>query len=90
MQANLAVEIVREALRDEALRGEIVKLVRASLEAAPTNDADEPLIDAVAAGRLLGMSAPAVRASAYRGSIPCQRVGRLLRFRRSDLLRRRS
>jgi hypothetical protein len=87
--ANLAVEIVREALRDEALRGEILKLVRDALAAAPANDVPEPLIDAKAAAEMLGMTVPAVRASAYRGSIPCQRVGRLLRFRRSDLLRRR-
>jgi hypothetical protein len=53
----------------------------------PSNDV-ELLVDAHEAGRLLGMSPAAVRAAAYRKSIPCVRHGRLLRFRPSDLARR--
>lgn len=86
MSASTA--LVREGLLD-LLRSkdpEVVKLLR---EALPQNDVDEPLIDAREAGKLLGLSAPAVRAAAWRGTIPCTRVGRTLRFRRSDLLKRR-
>jgi excisionase family DNA binding protein len=52
----------------------------------PANDTEE-LLDAPAAGKVLGMTASAVRQAAYRGSIPAVKVGRRLRFRRSDLPR---
>jgi excisionase family DNA binding protein len=78
------VELVRAALRDPAVRADILELVSS---AAPVNDtATEPLLDAVEAAKILGMTAPAVRAAAYRETLPCVRVGRLLRFRRSELL----
>jgi hypothetical protein len=35
------------------------------------------------------MTAGAVRQAAYRGAIPCVRIGRRLRFRRSELVARR-
>jgi len=79
------VELVREALKDPAVRAE----VRAIIEEAPKPSNDvELLVDAHEAGRILGMSPAAVRAAAYRKSIPCVRHGRLLRFRPSDLARR--
>lgn len=84
---SAAGQLVREALRDPAGREEIIALVRGALASA--EDLHEPLIDATEAGKILGMSAPAVRAAAYRETLPCVRVGRLLRFRRSDLLHRR-
>jgi excisionase family DNA binding protein len=78
------VELVREALRDPTVRADILELVKS---AASVNDPGiEPLLDAVEAAKILGMSAPAVRAAAYRATLPCVRVGRLLRFRRSELL----
>ncbi len=78
------VELVRAALRDPAVRADILELVSS---AAPVNDtATEPLLDAVEAAKILGMTPPAVRAAAYRETLPCVRVGRLLRFRRSELL----
>jgi hypothetical protein len=84
---SAAAQLVREALRDPEVRAEVLAILR---DALPTNDAGtEPLIDAREAAKILDMTVPAVRAAAYRGSVPCQRVGRLLRFRRSDLLRRR-
>jgi excisionase family DNA binding protein len=84
---SAASELVREALRDPALREEILAIVRAERRSLPANDIDavEPLIDAREAGKILGMSAPAVRAAAFRGTIPFVHVGRLLRFRRSEL-----
>lgn len=48
----------------------------------------EPLIGAETAARLLDMKPSALRKAAYRGTIPCVRVGRLLRFKASDLARR--
>jgi hypothetical protein len=84
---SAAIELVREALRDPGLREEIVAIVRADQRSNSANDVDtfEPLIDAREAGKILGMSAPAVRAAAFRGTMPCVHVGRLLRFRRSEL-----
>ena len=84
---SVAAELVREALRDPALREEIKAIVRAEQQSASANDVDtvEPLIDAREAGKILGTSAPAVRAAAFRGTIPFVHVGRLLRFRRSEL-----
>ena len=84
---SAAIELVREALRDPGLREEIMAIVRAGQRASAANDVDtvEPLIDAREAGKILGMSAPAVRAAAFRGTIPSTHVGRLLRFRRSEL-----
>ena len=84
---SAAVELVREALRDPRLREEIMAIVRAEQQSNSANDVGtfEPLIDAREAGKILGMSAPAVRAAAFRGTIPCTHVGRLLRFRRSEL-----
>ena len=82
--ADALVELVRAALRDPAVRADILELVSS---AAPVNDtATEPLLDAVEAAKILGMTPPAVRAAAYRETLPCVRVGRLLRFRRSELL----
>jgi excisionase family DNA binding protein len=85
---SVAAELVREALRDPALREEIRAIVGAGQQSSSANDVDaiEPLIDAREAGRILGTSAPAVRAAAFRGTIPFVHVGRLLRFRRSELM----
>jgi excisionase family DNA binding protein len=85
---SVAAELVREALRDPALREEIRAIVGAEQRSSAANDVDaiEPLIDAREAGKILGTSAPAVRAAAFRGTIPFVHVGRLLRFRRSELM----
>jgi hypothetical protein len=78
------VELVRDALRDPTVRADILELIASAVP--KTNKAEEPLLDAHAAGKILGRSAPAIRMAAYRNAIPCVRVGRLLRFRRSELL----
>jgi excisionase family DNA binding protein len=51
------------------------------LQPAPATE----LVDAVEAGRLLGMSAGAIRAAARRGTIPAVKVGRRVRFSRAAL-----
>lgn len=79
-----AAQLVREALQDPELRDEILALVRTAI---PKNDVVEPLIDARKAAEILGMTVPAVRAAAWRGSIPCRHVGRLLRFAPGELRR---
>ena len=58
------------------------------LEAKLTSHSTEALLDVEGAAKLLGMSEVAVRSAAYRGTLPCVRVGSRLRFRPSDLLRR--
>ena len=87
MSANAAiVELVRGALRDPSIRDEIKAIVVGDQAHETQTPGPEPLIDAHAAGKLLGMSAAAVRAAAFRGTLPCHHVGRLLRFRTSELL----
>lgn len=90
VSANAAIVVlVRDALRDQSIRDEIKAIVSrqdAPSDAVPGN---EPLIDAHAAGKLLGMSAAAVRAAAFRGTLPSHHIGRLLRFRPSELLPQR-
>ena len=81
------VRLVREALRHQSIRDEIRAIASANNAELAHSAADtEPLVDAHAAGRLLGMSAAAVRAAAFRGTLPSHHVGRLLRFRPSELL----
>jgi excisionase family DNA binding protein len=53
---------------------------------APQVTGSEPLIDTREAAKLLSMSVAAVRAAAYRGTLRSHHVGRLLRFRPSELL----
>lgn len=86
MSVPLTIDIVaavKEALRDVAVREQIRAIV---LECAspPANDTEE-LLDARAAASFLGITPGALRMAVYRGTIPCIRVGRRLRFRRSHL-----
>ena len=66
----------------EDLRQRIAEL-ESRLTTSPANDT---LLDTAGAAKLLAMTPEAVRQAAYRGTIPCVRVGRRLRFRRSELL----
>jgi hypothetical protein len=80
------VELVREALKDPSIRTEIRGIVSEDQPEPSTRKEEEALIDVDAAGKLLGMSAVAVRAAAYRGTLPSHHIGRRLRFRPSELL----
>jgi excisionase family DNA binding protein len=86
--ARLVVALLREALKDPGIGADIKAIAFDGRESKvmALADAVEPFIDAREAGKILGMSAPAVRAAAFRGTLPSVHVGRLLRFRRSDLL----
>ena len=68
-----AQEILTDAVRI-AVREEVKSLL-----------ADE-LIDVSEAAKLLSMSEGAIRKSVERGTLPCVRIGRRVRFRRRDLL----
>jgi hypothetical protein len=57
------------------------------LEARLSDRRPEALLDVNGAAQMLHMSPTAVRSAAYRGSLPCVRVGTRLRFRPSDLVR---
>ena len=68
----------------EAMAAELAPLIAAHLVAV-TREA-EPLIDAEAAGVLLGVPATWVRAQARAGAIPHVRLGHYVRFDRAELL----
>ena len=75
-----------------ALPDEVAKLRArvAELEARTAQPADDgSLLNAKDAAALLQMTTTALRQAAYRGAIPCVRIGRRLRFRRSELLKLR-
>jgi excisionase family DNA binding protein len=59
----------------------------ARLVRAPDAEADR-LISAKEAALLLGMTERAVRQAAHRGTLPAVHLGRRLRFKRGDLLKR--
>ena len=71
----------------EELRRTVASVQRAELGAFPAGN--DRLVDADEAAQVLGMTPMAVRKAATRGSLPAERLGRRLRFRLSDLLRRR-
>lgn len=62
------------------------RIVTLEAKLAPSSE-PEQLLTAVEAAKLLSLSVAAIRQAAYRGTIPCVRVGRRLRFKRSELLR---
>jgi excisionase family DNA binding protein len=87
MGAAMTIDIVaavKEALRDSDVREQIRAIVL-ECAPAPANDVED-LLDARTAAAFLGMTPAALRMAVYRGSIPCVRIGRRLRFRRSDLI----
>jgi excisionase family DNA binding protein len=89
MSAAVVIDIlaaVKEALRDPVVRDQIRAIV-VECGPAPANDT-EHLLDAAAAAEVLGMTKSALRMAVYRGTIPCVRVGRRLRFRLSELVTR--
>ncbi len=80
------VAVVKEALRDSEVRDQIRAIVL-EVAPAPANDVED-LLDARAAAAFLGMTPAALRMAVYRGTIRCLRIGRRLRFRRSELMGR--
>lgn len=64
----------------------VASIVRETLESERGDQIDDGLIDAETAAELLAMTPAAVRKAASRGSLPCRRIGRKLRFLRTELL----
>jgi hypothetical protein len=69
---------------EDLIRRIVADAMRAELRASPL--AADRLVDAEEAGKLLGMSAAAVRKAAVRGQIPSRKVGRRRRFAIGELL----
>ena len=65
------------------LRDEIRTIVREEIARAPFADR---LLDAAEAAQRLGLSEAALRKAVARGTVPCHRLGRRVRFRLSELL----
>jgi hypothetical protein len=58
------------------------------LEARLSESRPEALLDVNGAANILHMTPTPVRSAAYRGSLPCMRIGSRLRFGPSDLVGR--
>lgn len=71
-----------EALASPEVRAALLEALQ---QAVPKNDTHELMTTAEAA-TLLRKTPLAVRRAATRGTLPVRRIGRSLRFRRSDLL----
>jgi excisionase family DNA binding protein len=84
---SAAIDLVREALRDPGVKAEVRAIIADVADESEKQMTPEPLVDAVEAARLLGMTAEAVRKAAYRRSIPSVKIGRRYRFRPSELIR---
>ena len=85
MPIDIAAELTQWFLSAET-RHEIRELVREAVRAEIRAALDEELIDTKEAAVLLNMSEAGLRKAVERGQIRCMRVGRRLRFRRSELL----
>ncbi len=81
---DLTQELVR-ALASPEVNDRLSEIVRRAVKDQLEAD-HEPLLTTEQAAQLLTKRADAIRKLAERGSIPCERVGRQLRFRRSALL----
>jgi excisionase family DNA binding protein len=80
------VAALRSAPVQSTMRQMIVEVMRVELEAS-SSDSDR-LVNVEEAADILGMTPSAVRKAAYRGTLPCQRVGRRVRFRLRSLIQR--
>lgn len=80
LASALASAEVKEALA-EVVRGVIRQELRGETLAK-----DDHFVDAEEAARFLGMTVGAVQKAAARGTLPCRRFGRRLRFRLSELV----
>ncbi len=86
MVVDLEKELIA-ALSAPTVQAAIADMVRAVVreELALAGLGDE-LLDVPRAARYLGMTPAALWKATHRGTIPCLRLGRRVRFRRRDLL----
>ncbi len=86
----MAIELsgeLTEWVKSEEAQAEISRIVRDAIREELRAALSEELLDTDEAARLLNMSPGALRKAVERGHVRCERVGRRLRFRRSELLR---
>ncbi len=70
----------------EEVQNQLKLLMREAVKAELAHLLDGELLDAKQAAKVLSMTVGAVHKGVERGQIPCVRMGRSLRFRRSELL----
>ena len=70
----------------EGVQDHLKRLFREAVNAELANMMNGELLNVSEAATLLSMSEGAVRKAAERGQLPCVRLDRRLRFRRSELL----
>jgi excisionase family DNA binding protein len=86
LTAELVAALASPAV-EERLRGLLAEVVRAELGGAGHGGDPDQLLTIRQAAKLLGMTPTALEKAVVRGRVPVIRIGRRLRFRRSDLLR---
>src|SRR5262245_17108480 len=74
-------------LRSTDARSLIREIVAEGVRSEIHRSLDDELVDVEHAAGILNMSSGALRKAVERGQVPCERIGRRLRFRRMDLLR---
>jgi hypothetical protein len=80
--ATIAHVLASREVRAEIF-GEIRAIIRQEISQAPFADR---LLDASEAAERIGITEAALRKAAARGTVPCKRIGRRLRFRLSELM----
>ena len=74
-------------LRSTDARTLMKEIVAEAVQSEIRSALEDELIDVEGAAAMLDMTEGALRKAVERGQVPCQRVGKRLRFRRSDLMR---
>lgn len=82
LEKELATALSSPAVQS-ALEDIVRRVVRDELSRTTVGNA---LVDVEQAAELLSMTPASVRKAAQRGTIPCIRIGRRVRFRRHELL----
>jgi len=73
-------------LRSDETRRILSEIIRDAVREQISRALKDELVGVTEAATILKMSEAALRKAAERGQIACQRIGRRLRFRRSDLI----
>jgi hypothetical protein len=73
-------------LRSIDARTVMKEIVAEAVQSEICSALEDELLDVGRAATMLGMTEAALRKAVERGQVPCQRVGKRLRFRRMDLL----
>ncbi|MBX3155289.1 MAG: hypothetical protein KF773_04775 [Deltaproteobacteria bacterium] len=74
-------------LRSTDARTLMREIVAEAVQSEIRSALEDEMIDVEAAAAMMAMTEGALRKAVERGQIPCQRVGKRLCFRRTDLLR---